>query len=384
MRRLNNLVTLFSAMFAFFFGCFLTNTLVNIDKTPTKHSMPGSAHHNGEYFLLILIYSAPSYFERRETIRETWLKLSNPIRHNKYPEEFIYLPQYDARGFLQMEDVKDQINRLSHFKDWLSHEDENDANNRRIINSKYLFVIGTKGLSNTLLQEINKEQQSNNDLLLLHDVYDSYSNLTNKVLRSVEAVMNQLSFDYILKADDDTYVKLDYLINELLSYDRKLIRNFGQYKNNPIPQLYWGFFNGRAQIKTRGQWREPNFYLCDRYLPYALGGGYIFSRGIAQFIESNSRQLSTYVSEDISFGTWISALRNIYRRHDVRFDTGYMPRKCRDYHLVLHKRTKEQMYDLFEKNFCTFEATNEQMVKRPMEYFYDWSKTADKCCDTIS
>lgn len=383
MRRLNNLVTLFSAMFAFFFGWFLATMLTNFERCLTKPTSNLDGHKN-EIFLLILILSAPSYFERRQTIRDTWLRLGKPLRQPYYPEDFIYMPEYDDNGFLQLESVAEQDNRLGLFLDWMKNVNENGIGNRRDIRTKHIFVIGTQDLNSALNSELKKEQKSYNDLLLLNDLKDSYSNLTMKLLMSIETIVNNYNFNYILKTDDDTYVKLDFLLNDLVSYDRKLIRKSKEYGiNNPLPELYWGYFNGRAQIKTRGQWKEPNFYLCNRYLSYALGGGYIFSRTIAEFIESNSKLLSTYVNEDVSFGVWIASLRNIYRKHDVRFDTGYMPRKCRSFHIVLHKRTIDQMKDLFEDRLCTFENVNEELMKRPSEYYYDWKKSADKCCDSL-
>ena len=31
---------------------------------------------------------------------------------------------------------------------------------------------------------------------------------------------------------------------------------------------------------VQGKWAERNYKLCDRYIPYALGGGYILGSGI--------------------------------------------------------------------------------------------------------
>lgn len=56
-------------------------------------------------------------------------------------------------------------------------------------------------------------------------------------------------------------------------------------------ELYWGFFNGRAQVKRAGPWRETDWILCDYYLPYALGGGYVLSQGLVKFIADNANYL---------------------------------------------------------------------------------------------
>ncbi len=35
---------------------------------------------------------------------------------------------------------------------------------------------------------------------------------------------------------------------------------------------------------VQGKWAERNYKLCDRYIPYALGGGYILGNGIIRQI----------------------------------------------------------------------------------------------------
>ena len=35
-------------------------------------------------------------------------------------------------------------------------------------------------------------------------------------------------------------------------------------QGKPDPNLYWGFFDGRAPVQTRGKWADPNYKLCDR------------------------------------------------------------------------------------------------------------------------
>jgi hypothetical protein len=35
---------------------------------------------------------------------------------------------------------------------------------------------------------------------------------------------------------------------------------------------------------VQGKWAERNYKLCDRYIPYALGGGYILGSGIIRQI----------------------------------------------------------------------------------------------------
>ncbi|KAI8115091.1 hypothetical protein FF38_02346 [Lucilia cuprina] len=384
MRRMNNLLTLFTAMVAFFFGFFITKLLTTVDKCPTQKSGVHKLEPHPELFLMVLVLSAPRYEEKRNALRETWLKLGRPLQLPYYPEEFVYLPYYGARGHLEVEGPAEQANRLRIFIDWLEDQNHRKAINAvRNIKVKHFFAIGTQGLDAALRSQLEKEQKKHLDLLLLPRLTDTYANLTEKLLHSLDALTHHYDFSYLLKVDDDTYVKLDLLLNELVSYDRKLIRKSHEYRGHPLPNLYWGYFNGRANIKTKGQWSEPNYYLSYRYNTYALGGGYIISRKLCEYVANNSHTLSTYVSEDVSMGTWLAPFRNVYRRHDPRFDTAYMARKCKKYHLVLHKRNETLMRDLYNNKLCSFEVANEQQLQRPPEYYYDWHKTADKCCDNL-
>ena len=387
---MNNLVTLFTAMIAFFFGALISTLLNGADKCSSNHKSGVSKllEPHPDIFLLVVIFSAPQNEERRQMIRDTWLKLGQPLPHSYYPEEFVYVPNYDKTGHLVVESVAEQANRMRIYVDWLDSldrqpEEENRLKIPRKIKVKHFFSIGVESLNMDLRIHLEKEEKKYQDLLLLPRLTDSYGNLTEKLLHSVEALTHHYNFSYVLKTDDDSYVKMDHLLNELVSYDRKLIRKTPEYRMEPLPQLYWGYFNGKANIKTKGQWSEFNYYLSQKYITYALGGGYVISRQICEFIALNARYLTPYVSEDISLGTWLAPLRYVYRRHDPRFDTGYMPRRCRSHHLVLHKRTTDLMQDLYENRLCSFEVPNESKLKRPLEYYYDWRRPSDKCCDSI-
>ena len=61
---------------------------------------------------------------------------------------------------------------------------------------------------------------------------------------------------FVFKGDEDTFVNIPELRKEL-----------DKYTSN----LYMGYFTGRARVKTKGQWAEPNWHLCDYYLPNARG-----------------------------------------------------------------------------------------------------------------
>lgn len=360
-------------IFTFSIGCFLTNVFTNLSCSDTKSSVAAIP----EYLLVILILSAPENIDRRNAIRRTWLNLRP--HHNYANREHIYIPTYEDSGFLRQESIDEQKSSIETHKNWLKTK-QFTGQLGGVVKIIHKFAIGVTGLTATRYKELLNESESYNDLLLINGLQDSYKNLTKKLVLSLKSISESYSFNYLLKCDDDTYVKLDIMLTYLLDYHEKI--SSIDFSPNPAPELYWGYFNGRANIKTQGQWKEANFNLCSKYLPYALGGGYVLSQRLVQYVDANSDILNLYMSEDISVGIWLASLRNVFRKHDCRFDTAYMARTCKDYYIVLHKRTAEDMRVIFKGKECDNSLSKEN-VKRPLEYFYNWKTTPTQCCDTL-
>jgi galactosylxylosylprotein 3-beta-galactosyltransferase len=370
-RNNRNNIKYIQMIFAFFVGIFIGQIL---DFSTGCDSQKLEIDEDN-YFLVALVLTSPSNLERRNVIRETWASLRpKEFNSSEYQKNIIFTPKFQENSFLEYESLKHQKQRLENYIKWLPQYTKLPNIKVPNIKLKVIFSVGTEGLDASLREDLIAEKKVYNDLLILEDLKDSYNNLTLKLIKSMNALNRTIpNFKYVMKVDDDSYVKLDLLTFDLIHYDEKL-------KPRKDLSLYWGFFNGRANIKKSGQWQEPNYNLCERYLPYALGGGYVLSKDLVTFIAQYGDQLNLFKSEDISMGTWLSPFRKIHRRHDVRFDTAYMPRKCKNYHLVLHKRTVEDMREIHKGNLCFSEVKYDEN-RRPIEYFYDWSQSPLNCCD---
>ena len=68
------------------------------------------------------------------------------------------------------------------------------------------------------------------------------------------------------------------------------------------------------------KWAERDWFLCDHYLPFAIGGGYIISANPIHKITITSDYLQLYNSEDISVSVWLSAYK-IERKDGEHFRT---------------------------------------------------------------
>ncbi|XP_076124461.1 beta-1,3-galactosyltransferase 6 [Alosa pseudoharengus] len=265
-------------------------------------------------FLVVLITTGPKYTERRSIIRSTWLSRRDP--------------------------------------DVLA-----------------LFVVGTEGLAPEELQSLGTEQTRHRDLLLLPELRDSYDNLTAKLLHMYSWLDRSVDFHYVLKADDDTFARLDLLKEELKAREAAAVGT---------DRLYWGFFSGRGRVKAAGKWKESTWELCDYYLPYALGGGYVLSADLVRYVRLNAAYLKTWQSEDVSLGAWLAPV-DVKRLHDPRFDTEYKSRGCSNKYLVTHKQSLEDMLEKQQTLQRDGRLCKEE-VKLRLSYIYDWSVPPSQCC----
>ena len=218
--------------------------------------------------LIIFILSAPSNRDRRGVIRNTWLKLMDRVGGDD-------LPTFVVRHY---------------------------------------FIVGNFELELNVENSLKLEQSTYDDILIL-PMKDGYNNLTEKVLKSFVWLKGQmdvgLDFKYVLKCDDDSFVRVDDLVRELKHLDviylksdihdlRKINDNSSPYvrvniQSNNLQsknrELHWGYFKGNAQIKSSGKWKETAWILCDTYLPYAIGGGYILSKSLVTYLARNANNL---------------------------------------------------------------------------------------------
>merc|ERR1712129_117457 len=101
-----------------------------------------------------------------------------------------------------------------------------------------------------------------------------YQALTSKLLASFVQLNRNVKFKYLLKVDDDSYVQLPLVLEELKN------SNFDK-------SLYWGFFDGRAPVWLKGKWAEKNTACVTSIFPMPLGGGYVLSHDLVKYIAEN-------------------------------------------------------------------------------------------------
>ncbi|KAL0269284.1 UNVERIFIED_CONTAM: hypothetical protein PYX00_007076 [Menopon gallinae] len=273
-------------------------------------------------FLVILIFSGINNYSRREVIRSTWLS-----------------------------DVK--TTEVVHF---------------------FAISAGSTTIDEKL--RLEEEQKQNNDLLVFTELDDSFKLLTSKLIASF-GWLTEMSvlgnkgksstekhfhgFKFLLKCDDDTFVRVNELVTELKT----------AYSGKNGDNLYLGFFDGRSRPKRTGKYKEATWNICDYYIPYALGGGYVLAKPLIEYIARNGNYLTRFSSEDTSVGAWLSTYSQVNRVHDPRFDTEYISRGCHQSYLVTHKHSKFEMKK-FHKNIKNTGKLCEKEYRTRLSYMYNW------------
>lgn len=230
----------------------------------------------------------------------------------------------------------------------------------------YYFVINSFDLNDKQLKLVKEEANLRKDLVLLSNVQDIYTTLTSILLLSFKWIQNRFNFKYLLKVNDDSFAQIDIIFDSILK------------PRNKDKALYLGYFDGRASVKKFGKFNESNWFLCDRYLPYALSGGYIISSDLIEYIMTNLPYLQLYNSEDVSLGVWLSPLK-IERIHETRFDTESKSRGCSNNYLITHKQSVQKMKEKFNNlselgKLCKVETIYKN------GYNYNWKVLPSSCC----
>ncbi|CAA6667282.1 unnamed protein product [Spirodela intermedia] len=186
--------------------------------------------------------------------------------------------------------------------------------------------------------ELMKEAEFFGDIIIV-PFMDSYDLVVLKTLSICEYGVHAASAKYIMKCDDDTFVRVDAVLREI-----KEVPN-GQ-------SLYVGNINYYHKPLREGKWAVTYEVLYTHILlsPYANGPGYIISSDIARFIFSGFERhtLRLFKMEDVSMGMWVelfNTTRPVAYVHDVKF----CQFGCIDDYYTAHYQSPRQMLCMWDK-----------------------------------
>ncbi|OEL33004.1 Hydroxyproline O-galactosyltransferase GALT6 [Dichanthelium oligosanthes] len=187
-------------------------------------------------------------------------------------------------------------------------------------------------------EDLMKEADFFGDIVIVPFV-DSYDLVVLKTIAICDYVARVVPAKYVMKCDDDTFIRLDSVMAEVkkISDDKSLYLGNMNYYHRPLREGKWAV--------SYEEWPR------EEYPPYADGAGYIVSSDIANFVASEMEKgrLTLFKMEDVSMGMWVGRFdgsRNaVAYVHSPRF----FQSGCVDDYLTAHYQSPAQMVCLWEK-----------------------------------
>ena len=206
--------------------------------------------------LLIVINTIPSKLERRDTLRETWAKRTT----------------------------------LSNNPSSKPHKNMTVA---------YFFSVGFEGTS-AIDTKITGEAYSHKDILRV-DCNETYRGILAKVLLTFEWIASlETQPRFIVKADDDVYIKVPDLA-------RWLLGNAVQ----PVKRLYAGFVHIGVRVVRvpNSPWYVSSEQYKNDYFPsYCAGPFYVLSRNVFLEVLNASKVTKMFLVEDAYIGVLVNKI----------------------------------------------------------------------------
>ncbi|KAL2492803.1 putative beta-1 [Abeliophyllum distichum] len=185
--------------------------------------------------------------------------------------------------------------------------------------------------------ELKKEAEFFGDVVIV-PYLDSYDLVVLKTVAICEYAIRTASANYIMKGDDDTFVRVDAVIKNAkeVTENRSLYIGNINYYHKPLRSGKWAV--------TYKEWPE------EVYPPYANGPGYIISSDIANFILSDfeKHRLRLFKMEDVSMGMWVEKFNNskqVEYKHSLKF----CQFGCIEDYYTAHYQSPKQMICMWNK-----------------------------------
>ncbi|XP_018442724.2 hydroxyproline O-galactosyltransferase GALT4 [Raphanus sativus] len=185
--------------------------------------------------------------------------------------------------------------------------------------------------------DLKKEAEYFGDIVIV-PYMDHYDLVVLKTVAICEYGVSTVAAKYIMKCDDDTFVRVDAVIQEaekVKESDSLYIGNINFY-HKPLRTGKWAV--------TYEEWPE------EYYPPYANGPGYILSYDIAKFIVDDFEQqrLRLFKMEDVSMGMWVEKF-NETRPVAVVHSLKFCQFGCIEDYFTAHYQSPRQMICMWDK-----------------------------------
>ena len=162
---------------------------------------------------------------------------------------------------------------------------------------------------------VEREAKRHGDMVIMEGLEENYYQIAHKSGAIISWGARIAAF--VMKCDDDTYVKVDQILDKLLDLAGHKYLLFGKIsKNSPVHRDH------------SFKWYMPKEdYAQDVYPPFPHGAGYVLSAPLAQFVKEGlvrkTDPLKLLRLEDVSVGIWVDQAKK--SGLDVFYESGDFP-----------------------------------------------------------
>ncbi|KAK9054496.1 hypothetical protein SSX86_025574 [Deinandra increscens subsp. villosa] len=220
--------------------------------------------------------------------------------------------------------------RMAVRKSWMQH---NLVKSSRVVARFFVALHGRKEVN----IELKKESDFFGDIVIV-PYMDNYDLVVLKTVAICEYGVRTAAAKYIMKCDDDTFVRVDAVLNEAnkIGEGKSLYVGNINYYHKPLRHGKWSV--------TYEEWPEED------YPPYANGPGYILSSDVADFIatEFEKHRLKLFKMEDVSMGMWVeqfNSTNQVEYVHSLKF----CQFGCIEDYYTAHYQSPRQMLCMWNK-----------------------------------
>ncbi|KAK9277978.1 hypothetical protein L1049_027535 [Liquidambar formosana] len=220
--------------------------------------------------------------------------------------------------------------RMAVRKSWMQHE---LIKSSKVVARFFVALHARKEVN----VELKKEAEFFGDIVIV-PYMDTYDLVVLKTVAICEYGVRTVSAQYIMKCDDDTFVRVDAVIEEAKKVPggRSLYVGNINYYHKPLRYGKWAV--------TYEEWPEED------YPPYANGPGYILSFDIARYIvsEFEKHKLRLFKMEDVSMGMWVGQFNSsnpVEYIHSFKF----CQFGCIEDYFTAHYQSPRQMICMWDK-----------------------------------
>ncbi|CAM0905614.1 unnamed protein product [Alopecurus aequalis] len=265
---------------------------------------------------------------------------SLPTTHPSFaPQDYLEMSTFWQAPPLPNEPVEIFIGILSsgnHFAERMGVRKTWMSSVRKSPNVVARFFVALHGRKEVNVQ-LKREAEFFGDIVFV-PFLDNYDLVVLKTLAILEYGLDVVSAKYVMKCDDDTFVRLDSVITEIgnVPNGRSLYMGNINFHHRPLRQGKWAV--------TYEEWPE------EEYPAYANGPGYVISSDIAASVLSAFRNetLRLFKMEDVSMGLWVEQFtktRHVHYIHNSKF----CQFGCIDDYYTAHYQSPRLMLCLWQK-----------------------------------